>query len=126
MAWYQRHDIDGSEMQTRRVLADLWCQRGLELNAFNSQLRLLEVRLLMDDALKEAIGKGEAYVEWQFWEPFNHVFLAELYAKDVRYKDAVESLAWAKGSRYASEARQRVLDAWHAEMQAVAALNTEY
>lgn len=122
MAWYGRFDEDGSEIAARRALADYWCQRGLGLNPFRGQLRTLEVRLLMQEALREAVRKWEAYVEWHFWEPFNHAFLAELYALDGRYEDAIESLAWAKGSRYAREARQRVLDAWNAEIRAAATI----
>jgi len=120
MAWYGRHDEDGAENPTKRAIADQWCQRGLALNSFDSQLRMLEVNLLIDEELKDAIRKLEAYVEWNFWEPYNHAFLAELYARDGRYGDAIESLLWVKGSRYERDARQRVRDAWTAEIEATA------
>ena len=118
MAWYGRHGEDGIQNAQKRAFAEHWCRHGLSQNPFDRQLWMLEVNLLMDTELKTAIEKLEEHIEWDFWEPYHHAVLAELYSRDGRYGDAIDSLAWVKGSEYERDARQRVREAWKAELEA--------
>lgn len=100
-------------------LAETWCGRGLALNPYKSQLRLLDVWLTTPHSLPEAIRKWEAYVDWHFWEPYNHAVLVDLYGRDGRYDQAMASLAFVKDRRLEAEARRKLREAWAAEIEAM-------
>lgn len=103
----------------RRQLAQRWCERGLALNGWYRPLRLLEVRLVAEHSLPDAIRLWERYVDWQFWDPYNHAVLVDLYSSAGRYEQAVEALALVKGSSSEKAARRQVQQAWADEIKAM-------
>ena len=80
-AYYTSFEVDNKEALRRLNIAQRWCNAGLGLNAYNSQLRRLKTHLLEKKSPSEAADYWKKYVEWQFWEPYNHAVLAELYAE---------------------------------------------
>ena len=114
--WYARYDIDGSESGTRLALAAKWCDRGLKLNMRKSQLRLLKTRLLAKGSVHDAIEHWLDYVDWHFWEPYNHAVLVGLYAEAGNYAEAMNSLQWVKGSKHYAEAHLKLQKSWADEI----------
>ena len=89
-------------------LAGEWCERGLRLNPYKSPLRLLKTRLLAENSLGDAIGYWQRFVEWQFWNPYNHAVLAELYARQGDRGRAEQELGWVKDSKLREESAVKV------------------
>lgn len=114
-AYYNRFGPDGKESPELLEAARLWCERGLDLNYYRSQLRRLKTRLLAEKSLPEAIKYWEKYIDWQFWEPYNHAVLVEMYAEAGDFSKAAESLAWVEGSRYYDETSEKLHKAWKRE-----------
>ena len=119
-AYLNRNGPDGGELRERVAVARRWCDRGLMLNPYDAQLRELKARLLARDSVAAAAAYWERHVDWNFWDPWNHAVLAELYAGVGEYGRALESLEWAKGSASYAVARKRVLDAWRYERRVIA------
>ena len=117
--WYARYDSDGEESTERVALAQEWCDRGLALNMRKSQLRRLKTRLLARDSVREAIDHWKDYVDWHFWEPYNHAVLVALYSRTGDYAAAMNSLAWTKGSKHYAEAHLTLQKSWSAEIAPV-------
>jgi len=115
-AYYGRFGPNGKEVPERLEAARLWCERGLELNYYKSQLRRLKTRLLARESLPDAIEYWGKYVDWQFWEPYNHAVLVEMYAEAGDLNNALESLVWVEGSEYYEEASRKFDEAWKKEM----------
>jgi len=114
-AWYGRHDRSGNEIPERVAMADTWCGRGLELNSYKLELRLVETHLLARESAARAAARWQEYVDWQFWEPLNHALLAELYARAGDFDRATEALAWVEGSKHYDDASRKVREAWYQE-----------
>ncbi len=119
-AWYTRVDEAGGERVDRLDTAARWCAAGQALNPWSSQLRMLDMRLTERHSLREAVRKWEAFVDWQYWEPYNHVVMVELYGKAGRYREALERLALLESRPPFYQDAQRALnDAWRAEISGV-------
>jgi hypothetical protein len=116
-AYRNRFSSGGVENPARVEQTRVWCERGLALNPYDSQLRDLKTQLLARDSAVAAARYWGEYVEWSFWDPWNHARLAELHAAAGDYERALESLDWAKGSEYHAAARDRVLSAWRRERE---------
>jgi len=103
----------------RLSAARFWCRRGLDLNPYKRALRLLEVRLAADTSgADEAVGLWERYLDWHFWDPYNHRVMAELHAEAGDYDKAIARLKWIENSpRHREAARQSINEAWRREMQ---------
>jgi tetratricopeptide (TPR) repeat protein len=114
-AYYTSSEVSGNESIRRRALAERWCGTGLKSNFYKSQLRLLKTRLLAEEDLSDAIRYWEAYVDWQFWAPYNHAVLVDLYSRAGDFDKALQSLEWVKGSEYHEEARRHLQEAWSRE-----------
>ncbi|MCK5849630.1 MAG: hypothetical protein KAH23_01850 [Kiritimatiellae bacterium] len=114
--WYERYDSDGNESSRRVDLARVWCDRGLTLNKRKSQLRLLKTRLLARESLDEALVNWEDYVDWHFWEPYNHAVLVRYYAETGDFAGAVRSLKLIKGRKHYAEAHMAIQKAWEKEI----------
>lgn len=119
VAYYGDWGADAPAAPVRRELARRWCERGLALNGWYRPLRLLEARLAADVSLPEAIRLWESYVDWQFWDPYNHAVLAEFYSRGGRYEQALEALTWVRGSPYEEAARRQVQQAWADEIRSM-------
>lgn len=88
-------------LQTSRF----WCERGLALNNYPTTLRWVKATLLSKEDPEQAALYWKKYTEWHFWEPYNHAFLAKLYAKAGLFHEAEDELGWVgKGSPYYAEA----------------------
>lgn len=98
--------------------AEQWCNEGLRLNPFKRQLNLLKARLLADRSLPEAITFWERYVQWHFWDPFNHRIRVELYARKGDFAAALEALEWTRDSVQYERARSALRAAWDRENRA--------
>jgi hypothetical protein len=117
-AYDNRLETDGRESLDRIEAASLWCDRGLALNPYQTSLRLLRTRLLGRQSATAAVAYWREYTDWHFWEPYNHAFLVELYARAGDYGAAIDELAWVKGSEYEQQARRALRDSWKAEADA--------
>jgi len=118
-AYYRSFGVEKNEARKLLAAAERWCDAGLELNFCNSQLRLLKTRLIERKSVPDAINYWQAYVEWQFWEPYNHAVLADLYVKSGQFEKASDSLQWVKGSKYYPETAKKLKDAWYKDMKPV-------
>jgi hypothetical protein len=92
-----------------------WCAMGLAINRYNGPLHLLQARLLERTSPAQAAACWAPYVEWQFWEPYNHAVLADFYAKAGEIEKAAEELEWTKGSPHYDWASQALRAAWQRE-----------
>lgn len=90
--------------------AQFWCERGLRQNWRKSQLRRLKTRFLLEESPVKAAQFWAEFTDWQFWEPYNHAVLAELYARSGDFDKAEQSLKWAEGSSSYDAARAVVLE----------------
>ena len=110
-AYVDRFDAAGRERPDRLAAAETWCRRGLTLQPYSQALHLLNVRLTARASLRDAIDKWDEYVDWHFWDPYNHAVRVELYSRVGRFGEAAEALTWVRGSEYFQEARQTLDDA---------------
>lgn len=106
--YYTADAVTGSARSERLRHAQCWCDRGLVQNPWRSQLRRLHTRFLWDESPSRAIQYWEAHTDWQFWEPYNHEVLAELYAKAGDFDKAERSLKWVAGTPGYETTRKRV------------------
>jgi tetratricopeptide (TPR) repeat protein len=116
-AYYTSFGVDKTESQKLLAASERWCDIGLIQNPYNDQLRMLKTHLLAKDSIPDAIKYWEPCVEWQFWEPYNHAVLAELYAKSGQFEKAFDSLKWVEGSKYYAETARKIKDAWYKDMK---------
>lgn len=116
-AYYERTDSAGVEREDYLQLSRKWCDTGLLLSPYNSQLRFLKTRLLARKSPAEAVNYFEKYVAWNFWKPFNHAFLAELCAEAGQIEKAMAALAWVEESPHYESARRKVQAAWQKELE---------
>lgn len=114
--WYYRNDETGHEVPERVSLAQKWCNRGLELNERKSQLRLLKARLIARTSPAKGAEYWKEYVDWHFWDRYNHAALVELYADAGNLESAMEELKWVKGSKHYKHASSLLQEAWKREM----------
>jgi hypothetical protein len=115
----QASDVPGQG--AAHAAADRWCARGIALNPYNRKLQIIRARRLQGRAPRQAAAQWARYVDWQFWDPYNHSLLAELYADAGEVEQALAELEWARGSPYFAAARGRLLEAWEREKQSAAA-----
>ena len=119
IAYRESVDSDGWEIPERLAIAEHWCRIGLTLNPHKRALHYLDVRLTSRTSLNDAIVKWERYVDWDFWDPFNHAELVRLYSDAGSFGKAADSLYWLEGSSYYREARQYYREAWRRELEAM-------
>ena len=114
-AYYSSFGVDPKEAARRRLLAARWCDTGLQLDSYKSQLRVLRTRLLAMESLPAAIRYWNDYVDWQYWAPCNHAVLVELYSLSGDFDKALESLALIRGSDSYDEASRKFVEIWDRE-----------
>ncbi len=115
-AYYNRFE-DGREQEELIDSAEKWCERGLDLNKFKSQLRLLKARLLARESSAEAAEYWREYVQWDFWRPYHHAVLAEFYIGAGKLWEAADELRWLQNSEYYDDISEKIREAWRKEMQ---------
>lgn len=96
-AYYQAGNVSGETRSEWLRQARLWCDRGLAQNPYKSQLRRLKTRFLWEESPSLAIEYWKAHTDWQYWEPYNHATLAELYARYGDFEKAEAELKLGKG-----------------------------
>jgi tetratricopeptide (TPR) repeat protein len=124
-AYRDRLDAEGRERPDRLQAAQAWCARGLALNPHHRELRVLRARLLTRADAAAAAAYWRRYVEWHFWDPWNHALLAKLCADAGEFDAAVDALAWAQREPTPhAEARRHVREAWEAQKRLPAPAGT--
>ncbi len=108
-AWHASGSAAESERPFLLDAARKWCERGLALNPYRSQLRWLKTEFLRRESPARALQYWRAYVEWDFWTPHHHAALAELAAEAGDFRQAEESLYWAQRAADYEGVRERVL-----------------
>lgn len=101
-----------------RRSAAFWTEEGLRLNPYKRPLRYIQAHLLAEHAPLEAALAWERYVDWHFWDPYNHAVLVHLHALAGRYHDALRSLELIRGTREERMARRALRAAWQRERSA--------
>jgi hypothetical protein len=107
-AYAAARGLSGRERDAMLAAARLWCERGLTRNRYKRELQVLKTELLKDKSPAEALKIWEPYVEWNFWNPANHVLLVELYAAVGDFAKAEQSLGLLRGRREHAEAKRRL------------------
>ncbi len=115
-AYYNRY-AGHQEKRDLLAAASKWCDRGLDLNPFKSQLRLLKARLIARESSAEAAEYWREYVRWDFWRPYHHAVLAEFYIDAGKLWEASEELMWLEGSEYYEDLSEKIRNAWRKEMK---------
>ena len=95
---YDIAQADSSRAAHLMPLARYWCGRGLELTPYKLRLRWLQTRFLWQEAPERAIRSWEEFTAWNFWEPYNHAYMAQLYAQAGHVAKAEKEMVWAKGA----------------------------
>ena len=98
------------------AVAEQWCDRGLILNPYRSQLVSLKTKLLAERDIDAAIEVWSKYIDWDYWDPNHHAVLAGLQAQAGDFQAAMQTLDMAKGSSHYEAARSEVRAAWKREM----------
>ncbi|MGQ9661430.1 MAG: hypothetical protein ACUVWX_03720 [Kiritimatiellia bacterium] len=118
-AYYRSREAAEATAQARLLeAARQWCDTGLRQNHYRSELRTLKMRLLEMESVEKAIAYWKSYLEWHFWEPYNHAVMVELYAKAGQFEQAIEEMKWVRGTRHYEEAKQKLHAAWAQEIHA--------
>ncbi|MBL7077531.1 MAG: hypothetical protein ISS31_08665 [Kiritimatiellae bacterium] len=115
-AYKNRNKVRGEDRERRCRAAENWTDVGLSLNHFSGPLHLLKARLLERRDPVAAVASWTKYVNWHFWEPYNHAVLVDLHASAGDFDRAADELDWVKGSEHYEWALGRLQDAWRQEM----------
>jgi hypothetical protein len=114
-AFYDGPGPDRLSEAERRRLADEWCQRGLALNPHDRPLRLIRARSLALGSPSAGLASWREYLDWHYWDPYNHAVLASLHAQAGDYERALDALEMAHGSPHDASTRAEILEAWRRE-----------
>jgi hypothetical protein len=117
-AFHGRHQAAAAaESEALVGAAARWAKRGYRLNPYNSETVQLWADVLALKSPRAALDVWAPYVERHFWEPFNHVFLVDLYLRAGDLEKAEEALYWAKPSDQFEGLRKRLEAAQRARMR---------
>lgn len=115
LAWDIANRTTGVNRIELREQARLWCDRALALNPYQRSMRWMHAQQLAREDAGRGLSAWHAYVEWDFWQPENHLILADMALNARRLDIAEQALPWAAGAAdYAAMAarikaeRQRV------------------
>ena len=114
-AFARSEKSEGAEKIYYIKLAEALCDRGLALNRYLMPLPFIKTQLLCMRSIKDATIYWEEYVEWDYWNSYNHAVLSSLYAADGRFVEAMSSLQLIKGSEDYAEADKMVQKYWKAD-----------
>jgi len=103
-------------------IAAHWCHISLVLNPYKRQMRLLRARLMSSTDPAGAVAYWDAYRNWSFWSPFNHLAMVELCVKAGDFSRAVDALAWTRGFPEYEKASRMMREAWAGEREPPAAI----
>jgi hypothetical protein len=113
--WQARHGA----AQRAHVLseAERWCDLGLAQNPYSSALHVVKANLLAERDVSAAIVHWRAYVDWDYWNAYNHAFLGDLYCRAGRLEDAAAEVRLIQGTREHDWIARRLREALRAELQ---------
>ena len=80
--------------------ARFWCEQGLGLDPYVRDLRWLKSQFLWTESPPRAIEYWERCVDWDFWFPFNHAVLADMYTAAGDLDNAAKEVEWTRNSEY--------------------------
>ena len=110
---YKGDDI----VQHNEFIKDI-ASHGLKTNPYNTQLIYLNMRMLQLESPKLALEYWLLFVDWCFWNGYNHSVLAELYAKSGMYENALNELKYLeKSPKLLDHTKHLVDDAWLQEIK---------
>ena len=99
------------------IIKDI-ASNGIKINPYNSQLVYLHMRMLEKESPKAALDYWQKFVDWYFWNDYNHSVLAELYAKSGMYEKAMNELKYLeKNPKLLDHTKHLIDDAWLFEMK---------
>jgi len=98
-------------------VAEKWAHIGHELNPYNSEIKVLKTDVLSMSSIDAAVALWEPYLDWSFWEPFNHFVMVDLYIKAGRLDEAEEALYWLKDTRYFKDLAERLDAEFHKQLK---------
>jgi len=116
-AYDRARSLRGAGKADLMAISEKWCDEGLALNRYRRKLRVLKAKHLRRRSPDEAVMYWEEYVDWHFWDPYNHALLADIYASAGYFGKALESLEWVKGSEHYDRVAASVRHAWRGEMK---------
>ncbi len=93
-------------------ISEYWCKEAYAANPYNREVRELTTRLLAKKSPDLAVESWKIYLDWDFWNPYNHAVMAEMHAKAGNFSLAVASLEWIRGTKYYEPARSKVMEEW--------------
>jgi tetratricopeptide (TPR) repeat protein len=113
-SWYEYSCSTNNDVRAKELLeiASKWCEIGLTQNKYRSQLRLLKARLLFLENPSQAIDYWKQYVEWDFWYPYNHAVLAEMYIDNGEYEKALKTLELIRNFKESEPLFLKLATAW--------------
>ena len=91
------------------------CDWGLALNPYHLPFPIIHTALLSQDSLDAAIAYWETFVAWDYWNPYNHAYLVELYAADGRFGAASRSLRLIEHTSFSKDAIRALQHAYERE-----------
>jgi hypothetical protein len=77
---------------------------------------MIRARLIAEKDPDAAVAYWQEYVDWHYWEPFNHCALAEFHAIAGNFTEAFKALELIKGMEYYDEGLRRINERWRREM----------
>ncbi len=98
LAWDCAARTTGAARNAMTEQSRLWCDRALILNPYQRSMRWMHAQQLAREDPGLGLAAWRAYVEWEFWEPENHLILAELALNAHCLEIAEQALRWAQGA----------------------------
>ena len=81
-------------------------------------MRALKARLVSLESPAEAVAYWDEYLDWNFWQPLNHMVMVELAVSAGDFTRASDALKWLKGTSHGPWAEALIRRAWAAERAA--------
>jgi hypothetical protein len=102
-AW-DRYDSASKTRST--ALSDVgdWTGNAIALNPYPRSICEIRRKYLEETSLTEAIRYWSEFVEWSFWDPYNHAVLLELHVRTRNLDGALSEMKWVRNSPYAPRA----------------------
>lgn len=97
-AWDFANLTTGVTQTVLREQARLWCDRALTMNPYQRSMRWMHAQQLARENAGLGLAAWQAYVEWEFWRPENHLILADMALNAGRLDVAEQALLWAAGA----------------------------
>lgn len=81
-----------------------WATAAAGLNPYPRNIREVRRKCFEAESLREAISYWAEFVDWSFWDPYNHAVLLELYVRSGNVEGVLAEMKWVRNTAYASRA----------------------